>query len=78
MNRVSSGWNHLPAERPHRRAGRRQPGGVSVEREEDDHREHPAAAHAAVQVKIVCQGKAQDYYKRVNVFNILWFYNCFT
>lgn len=45
-----AGRNHLPAERADRRAGRRQPRGVPVEPQENHHREHPAASHAAVQV----------------------------
>lgn len=45
-----TGRNHLPAERAHGGAGRRQPRGVPVEPQENHHREHPAAPHAAVQV----------------------------
>lgn len=46
-----SGRDHLPAERPHRCVGRCQPCRVSVEPQKDHHREHPAAPHAAVQVR---------------------------
>lgn len=49
---VPSGWNHLPAERPHRRAGCCQPSGIAVEPQKDHNREHPAASHSPVQVSI--------------------------
>lgn len=47
---LSVGGDYLPAERTDRRAGRRQPRGISVEPQKNHHREHPAASHAAVQV----------------------------
>ena len=37
----------MPAERSHFGAGGGEPGGVAVESQQDDHREHPIAAHAA-------------------------------
>lgn len=52
---MSSGWNYLPAERPHCCASGSEPGRVSVEPKEDHYREHSASSHAAVQVKTSAQ-----------------------
>ena len=44
----SQGWNHLFSQRTYIGPGGGQSRGVSVEQEQDDHREYPATTHPAV------------------------------